>query len=108
MNFTDDIIRLELFADGPFQGLTTPAEFAELIGVEESTIRHAIKAGRLKPGIDCMKFGKQWVMAPHAFVVMDRYNGYGKYYDIMKAYNSHPERGKAHDTVNDSDNKAGD
>lgn len=29
---------------------------------EESTLRKAIKSGKLKEDIDCKKFGKQWVI----------------------------------------------
>lgn len=37
-------------------------EAAELFDREESTLRRAISNGILKEGIDCKKFGKQWVI----------------------------------------------
>ncbi len=37
-------------------------EAAELYNREESTLRRAISNGLLKEGIDCKKFGKQWVV----------------------------------------------
>lgn len=37
-------------------------EAAELYNREESTLRRAIANGLLVEGIDCKKFGKQWVI----------------------------------------------
>ena len=37
-------------------------EAAEQYGREESTLRRAISNGTLVEGIDCKKFGKQWVI----------------------------------------------
>lgn len=37
-------------------------EAAELYNREESTLRRAISNGLLKEGIDCKKFGKQWII----------------------------------------------
>lgn len=51
---------------GSFAQLLSLSEAAEIWGIDESTIRKAIAAGRLKPGIDCRKFGKQWVVTAHA------------------------------------------
>ncbi len=44
-------------------------EAAELYNREESTLRRAISNGLLKEGIDCKKFGKQWVILRNS---MDR------------------------------------
>lgn len=63
--------RIQAFLDSPFTGLLSLAEFADARGVEESTIRHAIKDGRLKPYVDVLKLGKQWVISPHAWVALD-------------------------------------
>lgn len=54
------------YNDGPFAGLFSVAEAADLWCIDESTIRKAISDGRLKPGIDCRKFGKQWVITYEA------------------------------------------
>ncbi len=92
MTIKDDFTRLEVFCEGPFEGLCTPAEFAEINGLEESTIRHAIRQGRLEVGKDCFKFGKQWVLSPNAFPKFSNL-GYDKYFELKRAYNNHPERG---------------
>lgn len=51
---------------GHFAGLLALSEAAEIWGINESTIRKAIADGRLKPGQDCRKFGKQWVITAQA------------------------------------------
>lgn len=63
--------RIQAYINSPFTGLLSLAEFAEARGVEESTIRHAIKDGRLKPYVDVLKLGKQWVISPHAWIALD-------------------------------------
>ena len=50
------------YNSGPFEGLFSFAEAADLWCIDESTIRKAISDGRFKPGLDCRKFGKQWVV----------------------------------------------
>lgn len=47
---------------GPFTNLLSIAEAAEIWRIDQSTIRKAIMAGRLKYEYDCRKFGKQWVV----------------------------------------------
>ncbi|WP_143316852.1 helix-turn-helix domain-containing protein [Clostridium sp. HBUAS56017] len=37
-------------------------EAADKYGREESTLRRAISNGKLVEGVDCKKFGKQWVI----------------------------------------------
>lgn len=44
-----------------FDGLISLKDVAEILGKDESTIRKYIKNGRFKEGVDCSKFGKQWV-----------------------------------------------
>ena len=51
---------------GPFEKLLSLAEAAEIWRIDESTIRKAIAAGRLYEGLDCRKFGKQWVVTVDA------------------------------------------
>lgn len=51
---------------GPFDGLLSFAEAAEIWKVDQSTLRKAVSDGRLKPGRDCRKFGKQWVVTVDA------------------------------------------
>lgn len=52
--------------NGPFDELLSFAEAAEIWGVDQSTLRKAVTAGRLRPGADCRKFGKQWVVTANA------------------------------------------
>lgn len=42
--------------------IVSSKEAAERYGKEESTIRKAISAGKFTEGVDCKKFGKQWVL----------------------------------------------
>lgn len=59
---------------GSFEGLLSLAEAAEIMRIDESTIRHAIKSGRMVEGRDCRKFGKQWVISWQGLR-----NAFGKY-----------------------------
>lgn len=52
--------------NGPFKGLLSCDEAAKIWMVDSSAIRKAIAAGRLQPGKDCCKFGKQWVVTVDA------------------------------------------
>lgn len=51
-----------IYNGGPFQNLFSIAEAADLWCINESTLRKAIADGRMIPGKDCRKFGKQWVV----------------------------------------------
>lgn len=51
---------------GPFEGLLSLAEAAEMWDIDPSTIRKAILDHRLVEGKDCRKFGKQWVVSEDA------------------------------------------
>lgn len=67
MIFDNDPVRAEAYlGPGPFADLLSLSEFAALHKVDDSTIRQAIRAGRLKIGEDCLKFGKQWVLTKRA------------------------------------------
>ena len=44
-----------------FEVLISLKEASELFGKDESTLRRNIKNGKFIEGIDCKKFGKQWV-----------------------------------------------
>ncbi|MBR6352447.1 MAG: DUF2442 domain-containing protein [Firmicutes bacterium] len=46
-----------------FDGLLSMKEATDRWGINESTIRKAIAAGRFEEGIDIKKFGKQWVLS---------------------------------------------
>lgn len=45
-----------------WEELISLKEAAEAYGRDESTLRRAIINGILQEGIDCKKFGKQWVI----------------------------------------------
>lgn len=66
----DNPFRAEAFISGPFAGLCTPAEMAEILGIDDSTIRQAIRNGRLKIGHDCFQLGKQWILSENAWKTM--------------------------------------
>lgn len=57
----------------PFDGLMSFADASELWGLSESTLRKAVAYGKIVPGVDARKYGKQWVVSRNA---MDR--EYGK------------------------------
>lgn len=97
MAIQDSFERLEAFATGPFEGLCTPAEIAEVFHVDESAIRHAIRNGRLEPGKDCFKFGKQWVLSKYAFPKLTRMGSWAKHSEIITDYH---KAKKIHDTEN--------
>lgn len=50
----------------PFDGLYALSEAAKIWGMDDSTLRHAIKNNRFTEGIDIKKFGKQWVITHEA------------------------------------------
>lgn len=63
----DNPTRAAAFVSGPFKDLCTPAEMAEYLHIDDSTIRQAIRSGRLAVGKDCLRLGKQWVLSRHAW-----------------------------------------
>lgn len=71
MAIQDNFERADAYISGPFAELCSLSEFAEIHGLDESAIRHAIKSGKFRIGTDCMKFGKQWVMSKQAFRTFD-------------------------------------
>lgn len=52
----------------PFTGLLSFADATNAWGLSESTLRKAVSYGKLKDGIDVLKFGKQWVIAKDAML----------------------------------------
>ena len=68
INYNPDMER------GPFSQLLSFGEAAEIWGLDPSALRKAVSNGRLKPGIDCRKFGKQWVISVDAMQRLYRYN----------------------------------
>ena len=70
----DDDIDLscdELWENGvavqtPFDGLMAFSDATELWGLNESTLRKAVRYGKLVDGVDVCKFGKQWIVSVKA------------------------------------------
>ena len=56
----------------PFDDLISFADACELWGLSESTLRKAVAYGKLVPGLDARKYGKQWIVTKRA---MDREYG---------------------------------
>ena len=50
----------------PFDGLMSFADASELWGLNESTLRKAVAYGKITPGIDARKYGKQWIVTADA------------------------------------------
>lgn len=46
-----------------FDGLVALSDATQAWGLSESTLRKAIARGRLVPGVDVNKYGKQWVVS---------------------------------------------
>lgn len=68
-----DLSADELFENGqtvttPFDGFLSFTDASDLWRLNESTLRKAVSYGKLKTGIDCMKYGKQWIITKEAMV----------------------------------------
>lgn len=49
-----------------FDGLMSFADASELWGLSESALRKAVSYGKIVPGVDARKYGKQWVVTSRA------------------------------------------
>lgn len=65
----------------PFSQLLSFAEAAEIWKKDQSTLRKAVQDGRLKPGRDCRKFGKQWVITADA--MHREFGGWGPWSEFL-------------------------
>ena len=45
-----------------FDGLISFSDASELWGLSESTLRKAVTYGKIVPGVDARKYGKQWIV----------------------------------------------
>ena len=54
--------------DNPFNGLLSFGDASRIWNLNESTLRKALSYGKLKAGIDCCKYGKQWVISGDAML----------------------------------------
>lgn len=62
-----DLSANEIWANGKtvensFNGLMAFSDASRIWNLNESTLRKAITYGKLKAGLDCCKYGKQWVV----------------------------------------------
>ena len=46
----------------PFDGLISFSDARQLWGLSESTQRKAVAYGKIVPGVDARKYGKQWIV----------------------------------------------
>ena len=73
-----DLSANEIWANGKtlensFNGLMAFSDASTIWNLNESTLRKALSYGKLKAGVDCCKYGKQWVITTEAM-----YREYGK------------------------------
>ena len=54
--------RTERKLQRPFDGLISFSDASELWGLSESTLRKAVSYGKIVPGVDARKYGKQWIV----------------------------------------------
>ena len=52
----------------PFDGLISFSDASELWGLSESTLRKAVAYGKIVPGVDARKYGKQWIVNREAMM----------------------------------------
>lgn len=52
--------------DNPFNGLMAFSDASRIWNLNESTLRKALSYGKLNAGVDCCKYGKQWVVTSEA------------------------------------------
>lgn len=52
----------------PFDGLMAFSTAADLWGISDSTLRKALVYGKIRPGIDARKYGKQWIVTRAAMI----------------------------------------
>lgn len=72
-NETLDLSSDEIWANGEtidnsFNGLLAFSDASRIWNLNESTLRKALVYGKLKAGIDCCKYGKQWVITEKAML----------------------------------------
>lgn len=68
-----DLSANEIWANGEtinnsFSGLLAFSDASRIWNLNESTLRKALVYGKLKAGIDCCKYGKQWVITKQAMI----------------------------------------
>ena len=100
-----DLSANEIWANGEtinnsFNGLLAFSDASRIWNLNESTLRKALVYGKIKAGIDCCKYGKQWVITKEAMIreygkpeqLNDTEGGFN--WDNMCAAEVAPEYGK--------------
>lgn len=77
--------------ESSFSNFLSFADAAAIWELDDSALRHAVAAGRLKAEEDCRKYGKQWVVRISA---MCRLYGVKKYQRWLDAGSEIPTRRK--------------
>lgn len=68
-----DLSANEIWANGElientFDGLISFSDASRIWNLNESTLRKALNYGKIKAGLDCCKYGKQWVITTEAMI----------------------------------------
>lgn len=68
-----DVSEVEIWENGtvvesPFSEFMSFSEASEKWGIDDSTLRYAVKNKKLIEGIDVKKFGKQWIITRQAML----------------------------------------
>lgn len=77
--------------DSKFSNFLSFGDAAAIWNLDDSALRHAVAAGRLKAEEDCRKYGKQWVVSISA---MCRLYGAKKYQQWLDDGSQLPARRK--------------
>lgn len=75
--------------ESSFNSFLSFSDAAAIWGLDDSALRHAVAAGRLKAEEDCRKYGKQWIVRISA---MCRLYGAQKYQRWLDAGSEIPTR----------------
>lgn len=60
--FCDEVCENRMEVATPFDGLISFSDASKLWGLSESTLRKAVAYGKIVPGVDARKYGKQWIV----------------------------------------------
>ena len=64
----DELWEHGIEVETPFDGLMSFADACVLWGLSESTLRKAVVYGKIVPGVDARKYGKQWIVTREAMI----------------------------------------
>lgn len=65
---SDEVWANGITVDNSFNGLLAFSDASRIWNLNESTLRKALVYGKIKAGIDCCKYGKQWVISEDAML----------------------------------------